>query len=69
MDEIQGLKKTSLSLLRLVFTKDDINLAGEIARYFHNRINGLEHADEASEQIIELVKEKGYTKGHWFMGV
>jgi len=69
MDEIQGLKKTSLSLLRLVFTKDDINLAGEIARYFHNRINGLEHADEASEQIIELVKEKGYTKGHWFRGV
>lgn len=66
MDDTESLEKTDFSLLRLIFTKDNMEYGNKIANYFYNRIKDKGYRDD---QLVRKIKEKGYTKGHWFRGV
>ena len=66
MDDIESLRKTDLSLLRLDFTREDIADSLKIASYYHGKLKKEGNIDT---RIAERIAEKGYTKGHWFRGV
>lgn len=66
MDDIESLRKTDLSLLRLAFTREDIADSLKIASYYHGKLKKEGNIDT---RIAERIAEKGYTKGHWFRGV
>ncbi|NMA65144.1 MAG: U32 family peptidase [Clostridiaceae bacterium] len=66
MDDTQSLKETNLSLLRLIFTKEDMDYAGDIADYYYNKIKNRKPLNTG---IIDRIKKNGHTKGHWFRGV
>lgn len=66
MDDMEGLEKTDLSLLRLIFTREDIADSKEIASCFYDM---LKAEGKTNAQIVKKITDKGYTKGHWFRGV
>jgi putative protease len=68
MDDTAALKDTQLSILRLSFTNEDQVSQMAVLRHYANKIKGLD-ADRENERIIENLKDRGYTKGHWFRGV
>ena len=68
MDDIEAIEETPVRYLRLVFTNEDSNTRSTIIKYYRDIINGnLAHARIIDS--INQIKEKGFTKGHWFRGV
>lgn len=68
MDDTDALQKSPVNLLRLNFTDEDAGTCEAVARHFYNKLCG-NAPDQADESIIEGLKSRGYTKGHWFRGV
>lgn len=69
MDDVDTVKETEISILRLVFTYEDRTDRQALAQYFSDKLSGTnEHEPWVGKAISEL-KDKGYTKGHWYRGV
>lgn len=67
MDDMK-LKETPVSLFRLFFTTEDAEVSAAVAKYYYNRLKGSD-IDPETLQTIKEIKDRGYTKGHWFRGV
>ena len=59
MDDTESLEKTDFSLLRLIFTKDNMEYGNKIANYFYNRIKDKGYRDD---QLVRKIKEKDILK-------
>ncbi|HBR02411.1 MAG TPA: hypothetical protein DD738_07355 [Ruminiclostridium sp.] len=67
MDDMEALGETGLSFLRLTFTNEDRGTCEKVTRYFYNQLKGIE--DSPLKAFVQELKDRGYTKGHWFRGV
>ena len=68
MDDVSILKETALSFLRLNFLDEDSDTILKIVKHYHTRVMGYEPELE-NIRAIKSLKDKGFTKGHWFRGV
>jgi putative protease len=68
MDDTTALGKTGLSLLRLTFTDEDKETCENVARHYYNKLRGAADDPKVTE-IIQKIKDQGFTKRHWFRGV
>lgn len=68
MDEPEKLKGSAISLYRLVFTDENKDTRKALARYYHDKMNGMDPSKEVLD-VIDKLKSSGYTRGHWYRGV
>ncbi len=69
MDDIDAIKETEVSVLRLVFTKENNTTRKALAQYFKDRMSGKNKHEPWVIEDINQIRDSGFTKGHWFRGV
>ncbi len=69
MDDVEAIKETEISNLRLVFTYENATFRKALAQYYSDRINGKNKFEPWVIEAINQIKDDGLTKGHWFRGV
>lgn len=69
MDDINSIKETEVKILRLVFTNEDKSTRKALAEYFNANLLGSNNYNSQIKDVIDKLKDTGFTKGHWFRGV
>ncbi|NLE24236.1 MAG: U32 family peptidase [Clostridiaceae bacterium] len=69
MDDIDAIKETEISNLRLVFTNENATFRKALAQYYSDKISGKNKHEPWVIEAINQIKDDGFTKGHWFRGV
>lgn len=69
MDDIDAIKETEISILRLVFTNENNTARKALAQYFNDRMSGKNKHEPWVIEDINQIRDSGFTKGHWFRGV
>ena len=69
MDDIDAIKETEVSILRLVFTNESNTTRKALAQYFNTLLRGRNKHDHGVIKAIDEIRDNGFTKGHWYRGV
>jgi putative protease len=64
--EIEPLKNSNVNSFRISFTEEDSEVCSEIINIYHSLINGY---DNGFNNRLSILKEKGFTNGHYKRGV
>ena len=68
MDDIESLRLTPLTFLRLAFLNEDEETMKQVVDFYTARIR-KEDTPASVAEIIKDLRAQGFTKGHWFRGV
>ena len=69
MDDIDAIKETEVSILRLVFTNESNTTRKALAQYFNTLLRAGINMTTRVIKAIDEIRDNGFTKGHWYRGV
>jgi putative protease len=69
IDDVDALKETEISTLRLVFTNENRDARKALAQYYREKLKGKNNHEPWVIEAIKEIRDNGFTKGHWFRGV
>lgn len=68
-DSIDRIKESGVDMIRLNFTDEDPGEIKDIVRMHRDLVNDGPKAIRVHKQLIDKIKDRGFTKGHYLRGV
>lgn len=68
-DTIERLKKSGVDTIRLYITDDEPSDIREIVEMHRDLVDNGPNAVEKHQRLVDRIKVKGFTKGHYYRGV